>query len=252
MSRVSLRPALAAGTPLIGAFAAIPSPMTVEILAASGPDFLCIDGEHSPIAGERLENMLRAAQVHGVPALVRVPGHAPEAIAAALDAGAAGILAPRVSTVAEARAVIEAARYPALGKRGAGPGRAALYGPGIPDYIARANDETVLAVQFETAEAVENAAEILALPGIDLAFIGPGDLAVTLAASGRPGQGALDAAIASLAAEIAASPVAAGIFAGTPEEARARIASGIPFVIMGSDSMVLGEALRSRFHAARA
>ncbi|TIX42996.1 MAG: 4-hydroxy-2-oxovalerate aldolase, partial [Mesorhizobium sp.] len=72
---------------LIGTFCAIPHPVAVEVAAASGVDFLCIDWEHSQIGRERLEDLIRAADVHKVPAMVRVPGHTPEWIAAALDAG---------------------------------------------------------------------------------------------------------------------------------------------------------------------
>ena len=77
----------------------------------------------------------------GVPAMVRVPGHAPEAIAAALDSGAHGVLVPRVSTAAQARAAVKAARYPPQGERGVGPGRAAGYGYRILEYLAEANAE---------------------------------------------------------------------------------------------------------------
>ena len=80
---------------LVGAFAAIPHPVGVEVLALAGPDFLCIDWEHSQMGRDTVETMLRAADCHRVPAIVRVPGHAPEPIAAALDGGAAGVLVPR-------------------------------------------------------------------------------------------------------------------------------------------------------------
>src|SRR5436190_23781429 len=90
------------GTRQIGTFAAIPHPVAVEVTAQSGLDFICIDWEHAQIARDTIENLVRAADVHGVPAIVRVPGHGPEAIAAALDSGARGVLVPRVSTAAQA------------------------------------------------------------------------------------------------------------------------------------------------------
>ena len=133
--------------PLIGTFAAIPHPVAIEVTAASGVDFLCIDWEHSQISRERIEDLIRAADVHRVPAMVRVPGHAAEDIATVLDAGAAGVLVPRVSTAEQARAAVKATRYPPIGARGVGPGRAAAYGYRIPDYLAKANEELVLAIQ---------------------------------------------------------------------------------------------------------
>ena len=121
---------------LIGTFAAIPHPVAVEVTARSGLDFLCIDWEHAQIARDTIENMVRASDVHHVPAMVRVPGHGQEAIAAALDSGAQGVLVPRVSTAAQALAAVKAARYPPLGERGVGPGRAAGYGYRIFEYLA--------------------------------------------------------------------------------------------------------------------
>ena len=164
---------------MVGTFAAIPHPVAVEVVAQSGPDFLCTDWEHAQIGRDTIENLVRAADIHKVPAMVRVPGHAPEAIAAALDSGAAGVLVPRVSTAEQARAVVKASRYPPQGERGVGPGRAASYGYRIFDYLGRANAEILVAVQVETAEGFANAAEIAATDGVDLVFVGPGDLSVS-------------------------------------------------------------------------
>ena len=99
-------------TSLVGSFAAIPHPVAIEVMALSGLDFLCIDWEHAQISRDMIETMVRAADVHRVPAMVRVTGHAPEAIQAALDSGAQGVLVPRVSTAAQAAMAVKASRYP--------------------------------------------------------------------------------------------------------------------------------------------
>ena len=93
---------------LVGTFAEIPHPVAIEVTAQAKPDFICIDWEHGQIARDQIENLVRASDIHRVPAMVRVPGHAPEEIAAALDSGAQGILAPRVSTAAQAAAIVKA------------------------------------------------------------------------------------------------------------------------------------------------
>ena len=116
---------------------------------------------------------------------MRVPAVDPVAIGQALDWGAEGVLVPRVNTPDEARAAVDAARYPPHGSRGAGPGRASGYGRAIPAALERAARETVVALQIETVEALDRVAEIAAVPGVDLLFIGPGDLGVGLAAEGR-------------------------------------------------------------------
>ena len=223
-----------------GAFLGLPFPAVAEIVCATGPDFVCIDGEHSAIRGEALANLLRACALHGVPALVRVPDLLPHLIAEVLDAGAAGILVPRVSSAAEAARAVAATRFPPHGVRGVGPGRAAGYGYRIADLLAA--PAPFVAVQIETVEAVAAAAEILAVPGLDLGFIGPGDLGVSLAAAGQPMtvEDAVDRVIA------AAAGVPLGIFA--PDRAAGdRWLARMPLVIQGSDAMLLGGAAAAAF-----
>lgn len=228
---------------LIGTFAAIPHPVAIEVTAASGVDFLCIDWEHSQISRERIEDLIRAADVHRVPAIVRVPGHAPEDIAAVLDAGAAGVLVPRISTMEQAKAAVQATRYPPLGARGVGPGRAAAYGYRIPDYLAKANTELTLAIQVETAEGLANIADIAAVDGVDVIFIGPGDLSVSIDAMGPAGKDRLDAAIRTIAETALSASRTVGIFRPSPPDVEAWSAAGISFFILASDTMFLGAAL---------
>ncbi|AYG60213.1 HpcH/HpaI aldolase family protein [Rhizobium jaguaris] len=236
---------------LIGTFAAIPHPVAIEVTAAAGVDFLCIDWEHSQIGRERIEDLIRAADVHRVPAIVRVPGHAPEAIASVLDAGAAGVLVPRVSTAAQAKAAVLATRYPPIGERGVGPGRAAAYGYRIPDYLAKANAELVLAVQVETAEGLANIAEIAAVDGIDVIFIGPGDLSVSIDAMGPAGKDKLNAAIDTIAKTALAAGRAVGIFRPSPDDIGAWSTAGISFFLLASDTMFLGASLADGVAQAR-
>ena len=145
--------------------------------------------------------------------MVRVPGHAPEAIAAALDSGARGVLVPRVSTAAQAQAAVKATRYPPLGERGVGPGRAAGYGYRIPEYLGRAPmRKIVVAVQVETAEGLANADAIAATDGVDVVFVGPGDLSVSIDAMGPAGAEKLGKAIETIIAAALAHGKIAGIF----------------------------------------
>lgn len=237
---------------LVGTFAAIPHPVAVEVVARSGPDFLCIDWEHAQIARDGIENLVRAADAHQVPAMVRVPGHAPESIAAALDSGARGVLVPRVSTAAQAAMAVKAARYPPAGERGVGPGRAAGYGYRIFDYLARANDEIAVAVQVETAQGLENAAAIAAVDGVDVVFVGPGDLSVSIDAIGPSGAERLTAAIEKIIAAALAKGKVAGIFCARPEDVGRWAAKGASFFILASDTMMLGAGVETAVSAGRA
>ena len=241
-----LREMLTRPKALCGPFLAIPSPMVVEIACASGPDFVCIDQEHSAIPSDTLENMLRAAAVHRVPALVRVPGLDAMLIAKALDSGADGVLVPHVSTEEDARHVVRASRFPPEGRRGAGPGRSAGYGRDIPRSVESARRGTLVGIQLETVEALANLPAILAVPGIDLAFIGPGDLGVSLKAAGRSCPDALGDAIEMVLKGAAEAGVPAGIFCMTRAEAE-KWTDRLGLVICGSDTTQLIEGLEATF-----
>ncbi|NIZ09365.1 HpcH/HpaI aldolase/citrate lyase family protein [Pseudooceanicola sp. HF7] len=236
----SLRQAIADRRPQRGPFVAIPSPMAVEIMAGAGPDFLCIDTEHSPISDALLTDMLRAGELCGLPMLVRVRSALPQNIAAALDAGATGVLVPHVSSVEAAEAVVKAARFPPEGTRGAGPARAAKYMRNIAGYLETARRESVLMIQIETVKAVTDVAAILAVPGIDLALIGPGDLAVDLAAQEHD-ERTLETLIDQVIAAGGQAGVPIGIFSADREASR-RWLERLSFVIEGSDALLLTQA----------
>ena len=227
---------------LLGVFAEIPHPVAVEVMAQTKPDFLCIDWEHAQIARDQVENLVRASDIHRVPAMVRVPGAAPEEIAAALDSGARGILAPRVSTAAQAAAIVKAARYPPEGERGVGPSRATGYGYGIFDHLGTANAANVVAVQVETAEGLANVDKIAATEGVDVVFVGPGDLSVSLDVWRPEGAQKLAKAIEKIIATTLKRGKAAGIFCGRPEDVGRWAAAGASFFILESDTMFLGAA----------
>ena len=236
---------------VIGTFAAIPHPVAIEVIAATGLDFLCIDAEHSQIDRELMENLIRAADAHRVPAMVRVPSHAPEWTASALDAGAAGVLVPRVSTVAQAKAAVMATRYPPIGERGVGPGRASAYGYRIPDYLRAANESLVLAIQIETAEGLANVDDIVAVDGVDVIFVGPGDLSVSIDAMGPAGAEKLDAAITKIASAARKAGKAVGIFRPSADDVQKWSEAGITFFMLASDTMFLGASLAAGASTAR-
>ncbi len=240
------------GKKVVGTFAAIPHPVAAEVICGSGIDFLCLDWEHAQMSRETIEALVRAADVRETPTVVRVPGHAPESVAAALDSGARGVLVPRVSTAAQAFEAVEAARFPPLGKRGVGPGRAAGYGYSIPDYLERANAEVVVAVQIETAEGLAHAAEIAAVDGVDIVFVGPGDLSVSIGALGPDGTERLGRAIEAILAAARAGGKVAGIFCATPADVGRWAAKGATFFILASDTMFLGVGAADGVKAARA
>ena len=173
-----LKTRLEAGESVYGAWVGSGSPGNAELLSHVGFDFLVLDQEHG--AGELSDavNMLRAAESSGTPCVVRAPWNDPIWLKRILDSGAESVMIPSVETAAAARAAVAACRYPPQGLRGyaAGVVRASTFGL-EPDYVAKANDNLLIVVQIESAAAVENAAEICAVEGVDVVFIGVNDLA---------------------------------------------------------------------------
>lgn len=223
---------------IVGTFVSISNPTVVEILGRCGFELVCIDAEHGAFGPTEVQELLRAAASVGTPAIVRVSGIGAE-IGRALDSGAAGVVVPRVETAEQARAVVDAVRYPPNGARGAGPGRATAYGLDFAGYLARADNEVAAIVQVETVIGVANVSEILAVPGIDMVFIGPGDLAVSLGFPG--GSPEHDAAIRRIIVAAHAAGVPVGIFSLTVDSMREWASLGVTFFLLSGDLAMLAQ-----------
>jgi 4-hydroxy-2-oxoheptanedioate aldolase len=250
-SDAPLRARLSAGGQAVGIFVQTPSPVVPELLGHLGVDFVCIDQEHSALGPESVQALVAGAALGGVPALVRVSDSTAHHVAAALDAGAAGVLVPRVSSAPTARDVVRFARYPPLGERGLGPGRAAVYGRTIPDALATANDEILVAVQIETGAALDALEEILAVDGIDLIFVGPGDLSASLGLAGGIGDPQLHGIVVDVLARSREAGRATGVFALDTDGARAWLDAGVQLLVVGSDLALLAAAVEQTWSALR-
>jgi 4-hydroxy-2-oxoheptanedioate aldolase len=173
--------------PVFGPLINFSSPWFVDVVGATGFDFVLLDAEHGPLSLESTEQMIRAAESAGITPLVRVPANVPHEILRFLDIGAMGVQVPQLNSAADARAAANAVRFPPHGTRGlATLPRAAGYGigPSAPDYIEIANREIVLMAMVETREGVENIDAIAAMEGVDIIAIGPGDLSASLGFQG--------------------------------------------------------------------
>jgi 4-hydroxy-2-oxoheptanedioate aldolase len=235
----------------IGLWVCSGSPLVAEIMAGSGADWLLIDTEHSPNSLESVLAQLHA--VHGYPVLpmVRLPWNDVVLIKQYLDLGAQNLLIPMVNDAGQARAAVAAVRYPPHGVRGVGSAlaRAARWNR-IPDYLARADETISLAVQIETAEAVENVKDILAVDGIDAIFIGPSDLAASMGHLGEQEHPEVIAAVERCLAAAQDAGKPAGVNAFVEATARRYIQAGARFVLVGADVAILArssEELAARF-----
>ncbi|HWB54521.1 MAG TPA: aldolase/citrate lyase family protein [Tepidisphaeraceae bacterium] len=161
------------GIPQLGLAITYPSPGIVERIGADW-DWIWIDGQHGEIGYNDILGLVRACDLIQRPAIVRVPGHEFGPIGMALDTAAAGLIVPCIDTPEQAKRVVNAAKFPPLGKRSYGGRRVGdLRGR---NYSDDANDSVLLIAQIESPEAIENVDEIAAIPGIDALFLGPDDM----------------------------------------------------------------------------
>ena len=233
---ISLRARLAGGETVIGTWVNTPSPDLVETLGAIGFDCVMLDLEHGEYGTDALPALLRAARAAGCYAIVRTSHVAVHEVAAALDAGADGVLAPGVGSTDEAASVVGAAHYPPVGGRGAAPMvRAARYGAvAFADYRRQAEDDVVAGVQIEGPDGLAALDAILATPRLGLAFIGPFDLSQHLGVPGETSHPTVVAAMNHIAERATAAGVATGTWAPTAAAARPWIEAGVGLVTVAS------------------
>ena len=198
-----LKARLNAGEKSFGTWLQSGCPTFAEIASCAGFDFFVMDQEHGPGGIETAMDMARAAAGAPATAMVRVPSSHPTYIKRLIDTGIEGILVPMVECAAEADQVVKACRYPPRGNRGNAADVARCSGYGLQvDYLDRADDDLLIAIQIETATAVANAAEIAAVDGVDLVFIGPTDLSGSIGLMGKTGHPKVEALIAETVAAV--------------------------------------------------
>lgn len=243
---------LRSGRPALGLSVMIPSPQVVEMAGRLGFDWVLIDCEHGSIGRETVELMAMAAQAGGTTPIARPASNSPEAILQVLEAGALGVQVPHIGTADEARAAVAAVKYHPLGSRGLAAGtRPAGYGLGEPaaEYVEASNRETLVCVQIEDTRGLANLPEILAVPGVDVFFIGPSDLAQAMGFPGRSDAPEVRAAIDGAFRTILAAGKVAGS-TGSPEVIPGLIRRGIRYTYTHL-ARLLGQAGRSFLDQAR-
>ncbi len=238
------------GKAALGCWCSMPSPLSAELVASAGFDWICIDLQHGLIDDETMVGMLQAAG-RSPTSFVRVPWNDASAIMRALDGGADGVIVPMVNSAAEAAAAVGACRYAPEGYRSYGPRRSVLRDP---DFGPRsANESVICAVMIETLEAVEHVDEILAVPGVDVAFVGPADLALSARGSlNAYGQTPRDLElIGAIIKSCERLGVVPGISQLGADHARRWCQAGFLMVAVNSDADLLTKALAEELAAAR-
>ena len=157
------------------------SPTVAEQLAHSGYDWLLVDTQHGPMGYESLSGMLPGIANGGAKSLVRVGGYSDRpGIQQALDMGADGVLVPYINNADEARQAVSCCRYPTAGTRSVYFPQRSMNRAGLLGYAGKANANTIVALQVETADCIKNIEEIAAVPGVDLLFLGQNDLCMSM------------------------------------------------------------------------
>lgn len=238
----SLRARLQSGQPVVGTIIQeVSSPFVVHALANAGFDFVYVDMEHGRFGLESAVDLLQIIRLTSMVPLVRVPDNQYYWIARLLDAGAQGVMIPRVETRQQAEAAVQSIRYPPVGQRGLAVAR------GHNDYKRQdalafaqdANRENLLIVQIESKSAVANVDEITSVPGVDVTLIGPGDLAQSLGISLKMDHPDMLAAIETVVASCKRHNVIVGLHVGDMKAIKHWSQNGILLLSGSSDLDIL-------------
>jgi 4-hydroxy-2-oxoheptanedioate aldolase len=231
---------------LIGPFMKTGDPAFVEIAGYAGFDFVILDMEHGPASIESMQNLIRGAQAAGVVPIVRTPDDTEISIARALDIGAAGVQVPQVSTAAQAKRVVAAAKYAPDGSRGVCRFvRAAHYSSCDRfEYFKGANENLVI-IHLEGKEAIDNLDELLEVDGLDILFIGPYDLSSSLGVLGQVDHPKVRECMKEIIRKAAAKGKAVGTFVDNNENARLWRETGVQYISYSVDVGIFYEACRS-------
>ncbi len=230
------------------------TPAVMQIMAGAGFDFVLLDLEHSVLGMETTADLIRQARAVNLCTIVRVPEIQKSWISRILDAGADGVMIPYVETVEEARRIIEWAKYPPMGRRGLGTqiGHTDYLGGNEAGVVEAKNRETIIVTQIETPLGVKNIAEIIAVPGVDYALIGPNDLAVSMGLPGQITSEVVFEQIQKVITACKAGHVPCGIHVGNPKLIERCYAAGMRLIAYSTDVGLLASAGKAAAEQLRA
>jgi 2-dehydro-3-deoxyglucarate aldolase len=237
--------------PLIGTIVSLPDPRLLELAVLAGCDWLLVDCEHGAISLTEAGKLL-AATAGRVPVLIRIPTNDEMFVKQALDAGADGIVCPQVNDESIASQLVAWAKYPPVGARSVGIGRAHGYGLAFQDYVATANETTSVVVQVESDLAVRNRQRIIEVRGVGGVLIGPYDLSGSMGKIGQVTSPPVQEAVTAVVNTCRRAGTPVGQFFGGPQAYMASpCRHQLDFVAIGIDTVLLASALREMVAAVR-
>lgn len=228
----------------LGSWIMMGNPMSVEVMALAGFEWLVIDIEHTSIDLQTTENLIRTIQANDIRALVRVSKNEEVIIKKVLDMGADGIIVPMVCSKEDALQAVNYAKYPPVGKRGVGLYRASGYGTKFEEYKKWVDEELVIIAQIEHIDAVNNIDDILQIQGIDGTIIGPYDLSGSMGYPGEFERDDVKEAVQKVLDRCKVHNIPSGfhVVDTNPEKLQMKIDQGCTFLAYGIDYFFMRDA----------
>lgn len=211
-------------------------PAIGNILAEMGFDFMFIDMEHGPYTIEQVDDFARVARLSGIAPLVRVPDAEYFLMSRPLDAGAQGLMIPRIKSRAQVEFIVQSTKYPPMGERGCSilKGHSDYHAEPVKEFTRQANEENLVILQIELKEAIENIDDILSVPGVDVALIGPNDLSLSLGVPDELTHPIMEAAIQKVVDSAKRHGVAAGMHVANTDVLRSWMRRGMTMITWSS------------------
>jgi len=251
-ARATLRKRVLGGETTFGLFVDLDSPLAAELCGRAGYDWLVLDLEHGAATEADLLALLHAVEVTGSTALVRPQSGERLRIGRALDLGAAGIMIPQMRSAAEAREAVSFLLYPPDGVRGVAlRTRGGGHGAVSHDRVRELNAKVLGIVQVEAPGTVRDAAEIAAIDGVDVLFVGPADLSHSLGIPGQFGHERYRSALRTVVEACVANGKAAGILVYDPSLVPGLLADGFRFIGIGGAGALLADHAAAALDVAR-
>lgn len=243
------------GGRVVNGWLSVASPHIAEVLAHQGYDSVTIDLQHGAIDYAAAFQMLQAISSSPAMPMVRVPWNDPAHLMKLLDAGAYGIICPMINSADEAEAFVSACRYPPRGIRSFGPNRAVIYAQAgsSRDYASSPDAEAILFAMIETRSGLENLDAIIATPGLDGIYIGPGDLSLSLGyqPTMAPSAAEVVEAMQAVLAKVRTAGLIAAVHTDGPKTALQRFAEGFQLCTLQGDVRLMSDAAAAQTKAVR-
>jgi len=225
---------LKAGQPAYGVISTSDDPQIAELFGLAGFDYYMLDAEHGLMDTAQVLNVIRACELVNMTPMVRIGSRDPKLVLQYLDAGMMGVMMPGLETVADIRMLVDAVKYPPIGKRGMGASRASGYisvGKEAVDYINFSNEQIMVIPQFEDAKLIDYFEEMISQTGVDAVVIGPRDLSLNMGFPDGPNHPEVQEMIDRAIAICRKKGVAAGITAGSRVDSANKVARGATMIL---------------------